>query len=375
MSRKLRVALVGCGQIADAHLQEINKIALAEIVGVCDRQVDLAEQAAARFDVPQAFDDLQRMIAEVQPDVLHIATPPHTHCGLAIDALKQGLHVYVEKPFTLDATEAEEIFEVARNVGRTVCVGHDQLFDPVWEACRARVKAGELGRIVHVDSIQGYDLSGPFGKAFASEPQHWVHRLPGGLFQNVMSHAMYRITDFVPDREPAIWATAFAPVSDAGTPTELRVMLRGQDVTAHLIFSSTIRPVQRVARIYGTKASLEVDLDGRTVRAFRKLTAPGPFAKIQAPARHCGEAARTLARHVLQFLRGDIHYFAGMNRLFTLFYQSILDNSTPPIPPREVCRVTGIMDRVFRAYQEETDKSRNQTGSDTRELIPAGLLT
>ena len=61
---KLRIALIGCGQIADAHLQEIRKIDSAEAVAVCDRHPDLARQAAARFGVPGVFDDLGRIPAQ-----------------------------------------------------------------------------------------------------------------------------------------------------------------------------------------------------------------------------------------------------------------------------------------------------------------------
>ena len=131
-STKLRVALVGCGQIADAHLQEIPKTGCAEVVAVCDRQRDLAEQAAARFAVPGTFDDLGLMLESACPDVLHVATPPHTHAAIARRALEAGVHVYVEKPFTVDAAEAAAVLDAARRGGRLVCVGHDHLFDPAW---------------------------------------------------------------------------------------------------------------------------------------------------------------------------------------------------------------------------------------------------
>src|SRR5436190_16682550 len=278
--RNLKIALIGCGQIADAHLQEIRKISGAEAVAVCDRYADLARQAAARFDVPQSFDDADRMLAEVRPDVVHVTTPPQTHAALGLKVLAAGSHLYMEKPFALDAAEADVVLEAATAAGRLVCVGHDNLYDPVWEECRQRVRSGRLGRVVHIDSVQGYDLAGPFGKAFMSEQDHWVHRLPGGLFQNVMSHALYRITDFMPDERPRVWATWFG---GGATPTELRVMLQGEHMTANLLFSSTIRPVQRVARILGTREGVEVDLDGRTIRSYRPLHLPGAFARIEAP--------------------------------------------------------------------------------------------
>jgi predicted dehydrogenase len=343
---QLKVALVGCGQIADAHLQEARKLPDASVVAVCDQHIDLARQAAARFDVPGVFDDFGRLLRDVRPDVVHVTTPPHTHRALALEALRGGAHVYVEKPFTVDAGEAEDVIRAATGAGRLVCVGHDQLFDPVWAELRALVRGGALGRVVHVESVQGYDLGGPFGRVLSGEPGHWVHRLPGGLFQNVVSHPLYKITDLLPDAAPQVWAAWFRG-GGSDFPTELRAVLRGAEVTAGLLFSSAARPVQRVVRVYGTRQCVEVDFDGRVLRHGRAATLPGPFAKIQVPFRHLREAARSWGRNVWKFVRCDLHYFAGLNNLLARFYRAIREGGEPPIPYGEIVRVTAIMDEIF----------------------------
>jgi predicted dehydrogenase len=361
--------LVGCGQIADAHLQEIGKIPCADLVAVCDAYADLARQAAARFDVPATFDNLDRMLETARPDVLHITTPPHTHAAIALRALAAGVHVYLEKPFAVDAAEAEEVLSAAHAAGRLVCVGHDQLFDPVWEECRQRYRRGDFGRVVHVDSVQGYDLTGPFGRLFASEPDHWVHRLPGGLFQNTVSHALYRITDFLDDERPRVWATWFSHPEAGRRPTELRVLFQGAGVTAHLIFTSVARPVQRVTRLYGTRQCVEVDLDSRLLRCARQTGLPGPFAKLEVPLQHLREATGSFGRNLWKFLRCDLHYFAGMNRLFTLFYRAVQEGGEPPIPYQEIRRVTAIMDEIFRCCR----RSDTQLTSSWEEVSEAGF--
>jgi predicted dehydrogenase len=351
---RLRVALVGCGQIADAHLQELRKVPAADVVAVCDRFPDLARQAAARFRVPAAFADSAEMLARVRPDVVHVTTPPHTHYALAREALRAGAHVYVEKPFTVDAAETDEVLRVAREAGRQACVGHDQLFDPAWEEFRRRFRAGEFGEAVHVDAVMGYDLAGPFGRAFAAEPDHWVRRLPGGLFHNNISHVVYKVTDVMPDDRPRVWATWFGD-APGGPPTELRVMLRGDRVTANLLFTSRARPVRRTARVYGTKRCVEVDFDGRFLRVDGPGRLPGPFAKIERGWREFRHGARAFRRNVGRFFRRDLHYFTGMRRLFEAFYASIRDGSAPPVPPAEIRRVTAIMDDIFRCCQDQDD--------------------
>lgn len=359
MARSLRIAIVGCGQIADAHLQEIAKLPLAKVVAVCDTYPDLARQAAERFRVPERFDEIAKMLDSIKPDVVHITTPPHSHAPIAKQALAAGCHVYVEKPFSVTVAEMEEVLTAAQAAKRLVCVGHDQLFDPTWTELQKRVDAGDLGQIVHVDSIFGYNLSGPFGRIMSGDPGHWIHRLPGGLFQNNISHAIYKITDFLEDDRPRVWATWFGVPGQS--PTELRVILRGKSVTANVLFSSTARPVQRVARVYGTKALVEVDFDGRVHRWSRGSVAPGPFGKLEMPLRHLLEAGKSFGRNSWRFLRSDLQFFAGMNQLFRQFYAAIRDGGESPIPPRDIRRVTVIMDDIFNACRTQEQPAGAQS--------------
>ena len=75
-NQKLKIGLVGCGKIADAHAGEIQKIAAAELVAVCDLERLMAEQLAVRFDIPRYYDDFATLLAEEKPDVVHITVAP-----------------------------------------------------------------------------------------------------------------------------------------------------------------------------------------------------------------------------------------------------------------------------------------------------------
>lgn len=369
---KLKIALVGCGQIADAHLQEIRKIAGTDPVAVCDRHEDLARQAADRFNVPGVYNDLGRMLDEARPDVLHVTTPPRSHKSISLQAIAAGVHVYVEKPFAIDVTDADEILKAAREAGREICVGHDQLFDPAWRECRRLLDAGQLGRVVHVESIQGYDLGGPFGRAFIGDCGHWVRDLPGGLFQNVMSHALYRITDLLTDPEPEVRATWSGEGAALGLPTELRATISGRDVTGNLVFTSSARPVQRSTRIFGSLGGVEVDLDSQLLRRFTKAGLPGAFAKVEIPLRHWGEATRSSFRSIGRFLRSELHYFEGMKTLFEAFYRSIASDGPPPIASAEIHRVTAIMDAIFDSCRHGGERRRLIAGHPTLEQSARG---
>jgi predicted dehydrogenase len=129
-------------------------------------------------------------------------------------------------------------------------------------------------------------------------------------------------------------------------------MLQGERATANIVFTSAVQPVQRVVRVYGTRQALEVDFDGRFVRTWRPTRLPGPFARIELAASAFRQGARALARSVGRFVRRDLHYFASMARLFGEFYAAVRAGRPSPVPPREILRVTAIMDDIFRACQD-----------------------
>ena len=75
----LKVAIVGCGKIADAHAAQIQRIPGCSIVAACDREPMMATQFCERFSVPGQYSDLASMLHETAPDVVHITTPPGSH--------------------------------------------------------------------------------------------------------------------------------------------------------------------------------------------------------------------------------------------------------------------------------------------------------
>jgi len=352
----LRIGIVGCGQIADAHLQELQHVPGSVVVATCDQQIELAEQASLRFGVPGAYGAVTRMLEEAAPNVVHLTTPPHTHGPLACELIRAGVHVYVEKPFTLDVAEARRVIDCAEEHKRLVCVGHDHLFDPVWQRLEAIVASGEIGEIVHMDSVMGYNLEGPFGRLMFRDPSHWLHRLPGGLFQNNISHALYRVAAFMPDEAPRVCATMSRRHADE-PPSELRVMLQGRTMTANVLFSSRARPVQRTLRVYGSRATVELDAESRVIRRHHASGLPGAFGKLHVPWLQWREAGRNLRRNAMDFLASRQQYFAGMRELFIRFQRSVREEGPPPIAYPDIIRVTAWMDAIFENASVHVEKT------------------
>lgn len=164
----LKVALVGCGKIADEHASQIQRIKGCEIVGACDREPLMARQLCERFPIKQYFGSLTELLNEARPDVVHVTTPPESHFDIARLCLEAGCHVYVEKPFTLYEDDAERLIALANERELKITAGHDHQFSHVARRMRTLVRSGFLGgEPLHIESYYGYEL----GQAYARAPR------------------------------------------------------------------------------------------------------------------------------------------------------------------------------------------------------------
>jgi predicted dehydrogenase len=206
----LTIAIVGCGKVADQHVQAIQRITDCRIVAVCDRELLMAKQLGERFGISACFSDVNEMLRAASPNVVHITTPPQSHFLIARQCLESGCHVYLEKPFTITAGETESLIAFAESCGLKITVGHNYLFTLEMLEMRRLVKDGFLGgRPFHLESYWSYDLGDTsYVGPVLGNRGHWVHQLPGQLFHNIISHGIAKLTEFLDDDLTEIVAMA-----------------------------------------------------------------------------------------------------------------------------------------------------------------------
>jgi len=347
----LNVGIIGCGKIADGHLEAIRQLPSAQVVSVCDLEPILAEQFALRFSIPRWYSDFDRMLSEQELDVIHVTTPPQSHLALAKKSAEAGCHVLVEKPLAVNTKDGQCLIDCVERAGRKMSINHWYNFETPSVALNEFVARGELGEAVHIESYCGYDLADGFGRTFLADRRHWVHQLPGKLFQNVLDHAISRVVPFLPDEPLDIVARAYrrTPLADDdmdGLMDELRVMIFAGRVSAYLTFSSHARPVGNFLRVYGTKNTAHLDFVFRTLAIDETQTIPSAIGRLVPPFRTSWQMLQQATRNTREFMQSSFHYFSGMSRLLSLFYESILEDGPVPIPYSEILRVSEIMGEI-----------------------------
>ena len=175
-SARLRVAVVGAGVIADYHLAILRAMPEIELVAVVDPQLERARALAARYGLPRAFAELGEL-AELGIEVAHVLTPPDTHARIVRLLFDLSIGAYVEKPCALSSSEALELDRQSRERMLVLGVHHNNVFHPAFARLLERVRAGEIGRVEHVQST--WNL--PLGQLDAGNFSHWMFRSPRNI--------------------------------------------------------------------------------------------------------------------------------------------------------------------------------------------------
>lgn len=347
----LRVGIIGCGKIADGHVEQIRAIGRGEVVAVCDRELLMAEQLGQRMAVAARYDDATRMLAQHKLDVVHIATPPQSHLALTQQALDAGCHVFVEKPFALTAEEARAMLDAAEAAGRRIGVNYLYNFESPGLRLQTLLESGALGEVVHLDTAYGYNLAGDYGLAVMSDPGHWVHRLPGRLFQNVLDHVLAKVVPFIGDafELQTLGFRRRAPVGNPrvdAMPDELRFLLRSGAVTVSGLISAHARPVAHTLRVAGTLDTVELDYAARTLVHAARQRQPSALGRLFPPWGQARQFAAAAVRNAGAFWRHEAHYFQCMRVLLTRFYDAVEGRADDPVPPAQILRVARLIDAI-----------------------------
>jgi predicted dehydrogenase/nucleoside-diphosphate-sugar epimerase len=319
---RIRAAIFGAGRMGLQHGKAVTLLPNAELVAMADPAADPGLSGRdPSLGVP-FFRRPEDLLESVGPDVVHICTPPHTHVSLAALALEKGAHVYVEKPFALEAREAERLVALADRLGRRICAGHQLLFERPALEVRERVKT--IGRTVHVESYFAF-------RPVRRSPDGRGAILPADQLVDILPHPVYLLLHFL---KMGAAQGEDAPVElqglDIRTGGEIRGIVRCGDVTGILVVTLEGRPVESTVRIVGTNGSLSADFVRGTTVAL-----PGPgisgLSKIFNPYSQAWQIAAGTTRALWRRAVRKQRSYPGLLEIIGAFYDSI-ERGTAVVP-------------------------------------------
>lgn len=129
---KIKILVVGCGNMGTSHARAYHKLPGFEIVGLVSRGKESRERLSEELGGLPKFGDFKEALAATKPDAVAISTYPDTHAAYVKESLEAGAHVFVEKPIALTVREAQELVDLANEKGKKLVVGYILRVHPAW---------------------------------------------------------------------------------------------------------------------------------------------------------------------------------------------------------------------------------------------------
>jgi predicted dehydrogenase len=191
----IRIAFAGTGYINKIHAQAARACG-ADLSAVVNHKAASRTEFARQFDIPRQYATVEELLKAGGLDALVVSTPNYLHAAQTVAALAAGVHVLVEKPISMNAPEAEQMWQAAQKSGAKLMVAHCWRFDPEAIWLRERIAAGRIGKVIRTKGCGVHVNWGPGG---------WFtqKRLAGGgAMADMGVHALDTVRFLLGDPQP-----------------------------------------------------------------------------------------------------------------------------------------------------------------------------
>jgi predicted dehydrogenase len=264
-TKPLSWGILATGWIAELFTADLQLAGLT-VAAVGSRTQEGADRFAEKFKIPKAHGSYEALVADPSVDIIYVATPHPMHAANAKLALENGKHVMIEKPFTLNAREAQEVVQLAMDKNLVVLEAMWTRFLPHMVRLRQVLATGVLGDLRSVTADHTQDLS--------DDPLHRINapELGGGALLDLAIYPISFVWDIF--NRPSTIEVA-AKFKRTGVDGQVATLFGypGGEVAMTLSSSDTAGP--NVAAIMGTEGRIELDSVWYAPTSFRVINAAG----------------------------------------------------------------------------------------------------
>jgi len=250
--KKINIALIGAGYISDYHARGLLTIPEVNIVAVVSKHLENAEKFATKYSIKKAFNSITPILKDPSIHAVIISTPNSYHAPYAIEFLKNGKDVFIEKPLAMNHEEGEQIAKTATNYNQLVMVGHMWRFDTDAQFIKESIDTGKIGKVF---KTKGYGIHENWG------PTGWFtkkNQAGGGALADMGVHAIDTIRYLLGDPKPVqVYARISTNFGDYDVDDTGIILITWDNGTESIIESGWWQPhmdgPEASSGIFGTK--------------------------------------------------------------------------------------------------------------------------
>jgi predicted dehydrogenase len=367
MSNKhVNVALVGCGGVANVHVESYQRIPEANLAAVCDINEKLGKEFQNKYRVEKFYSNYEDLLLDPSIELIDLCTPPTLHKEQIIMAFVRNKHVLVEKPPVLDMDEMDEVVKEYEKSSLKFCVIHNQRFEESIIYAKRRIDANEIGEVIGVDIFWQGELRYDH---FARDQNHWCHNLTGGRWEELMPHYVYLARYFIGEMR-------LEKASICGNPpdypwlisSDALILLSALHNSGFVNLRFTLRndsKKQVLVTVYGTTGHMYIERGRRAMTTTINRIGFTRYKQKQS-AIYCvryrnrkrlenliDKTRIRLGRQSAYFLRNR----SGTTEQIRQYVQAILLDRPPPVPIEEAYAVMKLTREIGDTLGNEARKS------------------
>lgn len=149
---RIKCAVIGLGWFGEQHVDTLTELPLAELAAVCTRTETRLAEIADRYNVKKRYTDYHELLNDKEIDMVSIVTHVPDHYKIAVDAIRAGKHVFLEKPMANSAQECDLILKELEKSDKAFMVGHICRFDTAYVMAKEEIESGRIGKIISMHS-------------------------------------------------------------------------------------------------------------------------------------------------------------------------------------------------------------------------------
>lgn len=295
--------IIGAGDVAEVKSgPAFSKSSQSELLAVMRRSADKARDFAARHNVPNWYSSADELLVNPDINAVYIATPPSSHKHYAIQAMRSGKHVYIEKPVTLTAAQCDELIAVSKETGMKASVAHYRRYNPSFIRVSDLVQGGEIG----TPMLARIDMLLSSNTPLVAQPEECWRTNPsisgGGLFHDLAPHHLDFLLHLFGD---VSCAGGFSTSTQGGTAVADYVQgwikfVNGVSFQGRWHFDAPLGETRDVCEIIGTQGSVRINFFGEHIIQFKSGRRSQVF-RLSNPQ----HAQQPMVEQVNAFFRGE----------------------------------------------------------------------
>lgn len=288
--KNIRIAIIGCGYIADYHARGLQAQPGIEIAVAVDKEPEAAKKFAASYNIKEVETDAMSILHRDDIDGIVLGVPNKYHAPYAIEFMKNGKDVFLEKPMAMNSLEGREIIKVSGETRQLVMVGHMWRFDTEVNHIKQVIGSGKLGKIIKTKGFGIHENWGPSGWFTQKE------LAGGGALADMGVHAIDTVRYVLGDPDPvSVYAQIGTHFGDYDVDDSGIIIIEWKNGTTSIIESGWWHPhmdgPEAGTRLYGTSGYASVFPTFVKYKGEESLEefSPPPPAKTE----HCDQVIYT----------------------------------------------------------------------------------